>query len=595
MPARRRFLKALAPLLAVLLLALAFFAPQLGLDNDPGWGRGRYALLAAGLLTLGWAGWDEAAPRLAALLGCVLAPIGPRLPARGGNLARVGHRLREVVPAPAARHLPRLALSLAVALIPLLYLWVLTAGDLTRWPRGSRYFYLLGQAFRHGQLYLLEEPSPELLASPNPYFYKERGEVPVIWDALFYQGKYYLYWGPVPGLIVAALQPLFSEKIRDPALLFPFVLGTFGFNVLLLAAVWRRFGWLPRGMFWGGLLALGLNAPLVWLLTRPKVYEVAIAGGQFFLIGGLYWAFTGLRGRRASVWRLGLAAAFWALAANTRLNLSLSIAFLGLVVAWRIFRLHAREWRTLIATGLAFGLPLLAGAAALMAYNQARFGSPFDFGYRYLITGPTIPEDPSRTASLDYVVPNVYQYLLRPPEVRREFPYVVVPWIKNDMWPPYIRLPRDYFYTEPVASLPLTVPVIGLAGLAALRLGWLHLNGLAPPPARVPREDRGLFAWLCAALGGSALLAFVVLLVFIQNTYRYLVDLSLTTTLLAVLFVAHYRVRARGWPRRLWAAAWGLAALLTPLFGLLIAITGYARAFEKSNPDLYFRMLDWFP
>jgi hypothetical protein len=54
-------LKRLSPLLLVsgglLLILAAFFAQQLGLDNNDHWGFGRYALVAAGQalwLILGW-------------------------------------------------------------------------------------------------------------------------------------------------------------------------------------------------------------------------------------------------------------------------------------------------------------------------------------------------------------------------------------------------------------------------------------------------------------------------------------------------------------------------------------------------------------
>ena len=108
---------------------------------------------------------------------------------------------------------------------------------MTQWPRGSRYFHMLAQGFLAGQLHLLAAPSPQLLAVENPYFYKDRGEVPVIWDALFHDGKYYLYWGPVPGIIVALLQPFSPDKVRDPFLIFSFMVGIATAGSLLLRAI----------------------------------------------------------------------------------------------------------------------------------------------------------------------------------------------------------------------------------------------------------------------------------------------------------------------------------------------------------------------
>ena len=350
-------------------------------------------------------------------------------------------------------------------------------------------------------------------------------------------------------------------------------------------------------MFIGGLLALTLNAPLIWLLTRPKVYEAAIMGGQFFLFGGVFWAFTGLRRTPISEWRLVLAGIFFGMAANTRVNLALVITFVGILVIWQIFFLNKWDWWPSVRSSLLFGIPLLIGAGGLMWYNYARFGSPLDFGYHFLITGPTIPEDPSNISSFRYIIPNIYQYLLRPPEIRSEFPYIIVPWIKTDMWPVLVKLPRNYFYTEPVASLLLTVPVIGLAVLAATRLGWLHLSGIAPPRLSISVDDRALFRWLLLALSGSVFFALIVLLMFIQNSYRYIVDITPSAVLLGILFLAQFQQRlsdrfVEGW---LWRMSWRVVILLTPVFGVLIAMKGYARAFENQNPDLFYKLLNWLP
>ncbi|HUF39203.1 MAG TPA: hypothetical protein VMN57_11830, partial [Anaerolineales bacterium] len=282
---------------------------------------------------------------------------------------------------------------------------------------------------------------------------------------------------------------------------------------------------------------------------------------------------------------------------NTRVNLVLAIACAGLLVSlriWFVASARSQPFRQTATLGLAFGLPLLAAAAGLMAYNQARFGSPFDFGYEYLITGPTIPEDPSRRTSTDYVIPNTFQYLIRPPEIQAEFPYIVVPWIKNDMWPNILRLPRDYFYTEPVASLLITVPLIGFGLLAAGRKGWLWLNGFAQPD-RIPAGDRGLLNWLFVVLAGNIAFTVPVLLMFTQNTYRYLADLTPPAVLLSVLVFAGLQTAPSGPERSFWRICWTLGAFLAPIFGILIAVTGYQNAFERLNPGLYNRLVALFP
>ena len=260
--------------------------------------------------------------------------------------------------------------------------------------------------------------------------------------------------------------------------------------------------------------------------------------------------------------RLTAAGLMWALAANTRVNLALAIFFLAAMVLLKLLQKTgqtnhaalavAARWRAALSSAafwrpaLHFGLPLLLGAGLLMAYNAARFDGPLDFGYRYLITGPTIPEDPTRVSSPDYVIPNLYTYFLRPPELQTEFPYVFVPWIKADTWPFFIDLPPDYYYTEPVASLLLTVPLIGLGAFAVLRTLWLGWNGHPPSSIDDDDEERALVNWLLISLAGATFLAAVVLLFFVQNSYRYIVDATLLGMQFSMLFIARLRYSTGG-------------------------------------------------
>src|SRR5262249_45010424 len=101
----------------------------------------------------------------------------------------------------------RLALLLAVVLICLVQVWVVSAGRMVSWPPIPQYkdvYAPLGEAFLHGQTSLLERPAPELLALPNPYDC-EANRPYRLHDRSLYQGRYYLYWGPVPALLAAAV------------------------------------------------------------------------------------------------------------------------------------------------------------------------------------------------------------------------------------------------------------------------------------------------------------------------------------------------------------------------------------------------------
>ena len=240
---KRTILKTIVSFLAAILIFVAVFAIQLGIDNDPGWGRGRTLLLTLGILMLGWVGWQRIETRVIIFL----AELGSRLKLQVSSyLAKItqfgwltlvrsfwNNLIQSRILVKFSQHRIVITIGMVSVLSVLLYLWVFTAGTMTEWPNGSHYFYKLGNAFSNRQLHLIEEPSPELLSSENPYSHKDRGRIPVLWDALFYEGKYYLYWGPIPGLMVAALQPISPEIIQDSALVIGFMLGLLAVNALL--------------------------------------------------------------------------------------------------------------------------------------------------------------------------------------------------------------------------------------------------------------------------------------------------------------------------------------------------------------------------
>lgn len=60
------------------------------------------------------------------------------------------------------------------------------------------------ESFLNHRLDFDMEPDPKLLAMENPYDPQARidNEVPFRWDSAFYQGKYYMYFGVVPVLLL---------------------------------------------------------------------------------------------------------------------------------------------------------------------------------------------------------------------------------------------------------------------------------------------------------------------------------------------------------------------------------------------------------
>ncbi len=91
----------------------------------------------------------------------------------------------------------------ALLFVLIIYVWFISIGPWRSRGHTSDYYSRLASSFLHGQLALEQKPDPALLALPNPYDHKARKNVPVLGDASLYKGKYYLYFGPFPGLALA--------------------------------------------------------------------------------------------------------------------------------------------------------------------------------------------------------------------------------------------------------------------------------------------------------------------------------------------------------------------------------------------------------
>ena len=65
------------------------------------------------------------------------------------------------------------------------------------------YYASLAEGFLRGQLSMAHEPPPALAQLPDPYIHAARKAAGIrpLWDASYFEGKYYLYYSPVPALL----------------------------------------------------------------------------------------------------------------------------------------------------------------------------------------------------------------------------------------------------------------------------------------------------------------------------------------------------------------------------------------------------------
>ena len=86
-----------------------------------------------------------------------------------------------------------------------------------------------------------------------------------------------------------------------------------------------------------------------------------------------------------------------------------------------IFKIRKDTLKDGLLTVGSFALPLIAGAAAVMWYNNARFGSPLDFGANYQLT---VSDVSLNTIDLKYLFSSFFSYFLCPIWSSDLFPYL---------------------------------------------------------------------------------------------------------------------------------------------------------------------------
>jgi hypothetical protein len=202
-------------------------------------------------------------------------------------------------------------------------------------------------------------------------------------DASLYHGKYYLYFGPTPALVLFLPYKLLTGSyLPTRAAVALFCIGGYACSCALFFLLARREKWVcPLWLAATAILSLGTSSLVLFLLTRPSFYELAIASCYFFLIAGFALLASSLGAEAPRLPALCLSGLCFGLAAGCRPTASL-LALLLMVLLF--FRLRPRLSHLLV-----FVFPIAVCGVLLASYNYARFHNPLEFGMTYsLLANP---------------------------------------------------------------------------------------------------------------------------------------------------------------------------------------------------------------
>ena len=224
----------------------------------------------------------------------------------------------------------------------------------------------------------------------NPYDPVAREELGVDfhWDHVFYNNKYYVYFGVAPVILTfipykiltgESLTTYHATQIYTAL----FIVGMF----LLLYNIYKYFCKDNKLKLYL-LLASVLSIISVWIcVSRPALYCTAIAAGLCMAIWSLYFytkAVYGENDLNKSILYATLGALFGALTFACRPPIALiNIVAIPLVIIF--FKKYGFNKKVVSKVLIAI-IPYIVIGALLMIYNHARFGSVFEFGQSYQLT-----------------------------------------------------------------------------------------------------------------------------------------------------------------------------------------------------------------
>jgi hypothetical protein len=485
------------------------------------------------------------------------------------------------------------SLLATVLVVELVYVFFISAGKLTGWRTYHSYIDYLAEGFRAGHLYLSLAPRAALLASANPF---DPANVSLwYWDASLYGGHYYLYWGPLPALLLAAVKTAFriAVPVGDQYAVFAFTSLQLLVATLLLDRMARRlFREIPLWLVVTAVLATAFANPVLYNLGRAGVYEAAIIGGHAFVLLGLLFAFD-------AVWtpdspgplgrNLTAAGVSWALALSCRVSLAPAVLMLALLTAWLTVAAGPRRWRRLARGASSVGGPLAVGILCLLGYNRLRFDRWLEFGLRYQMSTLKF------SLSTEYIPANLYSYLLRPVAVSCKFPFLFgMVFMGARAFPKWYPVPATYSVVEQVIGVLVGSPWSWLAPVAVVAYGR-SLRSVFRGAAAVDRQARAA-TWLVLALASVAASAMFVEWLLYAATMRYLGDVIEVVALLGTMggWWLYQACGDRPRLRRLVAAGCIALAIATVAVGLALGFEGQYSHFRLNNPALLDRLIARF-
>lgn len=288
-------------------------------------------------------------------------------------------------------------------------------------------------AWKKGQIELDVSVDPRLASLENPYDPTARSESKARynWDYAFFDGKYYSYFGIAPILTVHAPIHAVTGKLPNVpmACLILAIAGVIATAFAYREVVLRFIGKPNRWIFLLGLAGVVSAGGAYLGALCADMYYVAVLSAQVFSMAFVALAVRAMKTDK--LWMrmtlLVLAAIALTLTVWSRPTVALMCVAVFPFFIEFIFKIKKDTLKDGLLTVGSFAIPLMAGAAAVMWYNYARFGSPLDFGANYQLT---VSDVSLNTIDFKYLFSSFFSYFLCPMWQTEAYPYLGMQRIK---------------------------------------------------------------------------------------------------------------------------------------------------------------------
>lgn len=432
-------------------------------------------------------------------------------------------------------------LVFAVTAVFVLYAFFLIygkTGDIMtefRTTKGNQITQELVDAFKKGQVHLIEEPSKELLDLENPYDKSLRQDMDILWDHVLYNGKHYSYYGIAPVLFLFLPYNLITGYYFSTpwAVLLFGCLGMIFLSLLYYEFIKKFHKDTPLNLFIGSLVLLQMASGVLYCFPTPLFYEIAQTSGFLCITAGAYFMLKSnvIGEGEIRLPSLCLSSTFLALAVLCRPTLAVYsvVALLFIFAGFNKLRgkVGNKAYKDFIKYAAASLIPFAFFGGIQMIYNYLRFDSPLDFGIQYSLT---INDFTRAEFHVHLAAIGFFNFLFAFPEFSPDFPFFVSRVQTFS--------PNGYYFVATNTAIGLIFKAMPVLSLGYWRKAYKNSDS----------KNKKLYTALLFALGIAA--PFIIIASIWESGYgvRYGADFNwqILVCAFAIMFTIYNRLQNKG-------------------------------------------------